>query len=406
MRAPAHPAGRNTQAYSAFRQGHFYGLIACSLLLVLWSGHAATPEEDYLKVFEQIQQADKLIAGAKTNAALARYQEAQDGLNAFRKAHPDLLVSTIRFRLSYVANKIAALTAKPLAAGPNALPGTNAAATASSAQKVSLLEAGAGPHQALRIHPKPGDKQTITLTTRTVTEVSTPGAPSQASKTPALKLTMATTVKSVSAEGEISFDLVYEDASLVEDPETPPAMAEQLKAVLAALKGRAGTATMSDRGSQTVQFKLPGGSDPVMSQAVEQLGHSFAGLGLIFPEEPVGPGAKWQSQGPSKSQGVTMEETTTCELVSIVGDRASVKGTVVQQAARQKVQNPALPGGALDLAKMAGKGTLEFTFDLTQLYPSELKGESTADITMEMELAGQKQSISTTTKSNVQLEAK
>jgi hypothetical protein len=405
MREPAHSAVLS-RARAAFRQLPFYVLIIGALLLVLCPARAATPEDDYLRIFDQIQLADKLVAGAKTNAALSKYQEAQNGLNVFRKAHPDLMVSTIRFRFSYVADRIAALTKKGPSAEPSASPETNAAATASSALKVSLLEAGAEPRKALRIHPKPGDKQTITLTTKTDTETTLTGAPSQSTKTPALKLTMAATVKSVSPEGEISYDIVYEDATLAEEADTPPQVVEQLKTVLAALKGRTGTGTMSARGTQTIQFELPVGGDPAMSQAIQQLGQSFSGLEFEFPEEPVGPGAKWQSQIPRKSQGMTLDQTTTSELVSVDGDRVSVKGTVTQQAAKQKIQNPALPGSALELTKMTGKGTLEYTFDLTRLYPSELTGESHADITMEMDIAGQKQSVSTATSSKVRLEAK
>jgi hypothetical protein len=405
MSAPVRPAYHLSKAHSAPRPSPFCGIMVSALLLFLWTAHAAAPEEDYLKIFDQIQQADKLIGTAKTNAALAKYQEAQAGLNVFRKAHPDLLVSTIRFRLNYVADKIATLTAKP-PMEPIASSGSNAPATVSSALKVSLLEAGSEPRKVLRIHPKPGDKQTIILTTKTDTEVIMPGAPSQSTKTPAMKLTMATTVKSVSNEGDVAYDFVCEDASFVEEADTPPQLGEQLKTVLASLKGKKGTGTMSARGMRTIAFESPADGDPGIRQAVDQLGHSFLDLQFVLPEEPVGLGAQWQSQGPSKSQGVTMDEKIANELVSIDGDRIRVKGTVIQQAAQQKVRNPALPGGALDLSKLTGNGTLEFAFDLNQLYPSELKGESQADVTMEMDVAGQKQSISTSTKSKVQLEAK
>jgi hypothetical protein len=404
MSAPACPVDHFSTTHPAPRTSHLFAIITGALLLLLCTARAVTPEDEYLKIFDQIQQADKLITGAKTNAALAKYQEAQVGLNAFRKAHPDLLVSTIRFRLNYVTDKIATLTAKP-PMEPLASTGSNSPATVSSALKVSLLEAGAEPRKVLRIHPKPGDKQTVTMTSKTDTEVTMPGAPSQPSKAPALKLTMAATVKSVSPEGDVVYDFVYEDATFVEEADTPPQVGEQLKPILALLKGTKGTGTMTARGTHTIAFESPAGNDAITRQAVDQLGHSFLDLQFVLPEEPVGPGAKWLSQLPSKSQGVAVDETTTNELVSIDGERVSVKGTVIQEAAKQKIQNPALPGGAVDLDKMTGKGVLEYTLDLTQLYPSELKVESQADMSMMMEIAGQKQSISTATKSKVQLAA-
>jgi hypothetical protein len=378
------------------------------LLVVLSSARATTPEDEYLKIFDQIQQADKLASNGQTNTALAKYREAQYALFAYRKAHPDSLVSTIKFRLGYVAERIGALTTTP-AGSPPALtgaPGTNAAADTSATQKVNLLEAGSEPRKVLRIHPEPGGKQTITLTTKTDTEVMVPGMPSQATKVPALKLTMSATVKSISAEGDITYDFVFDDAAFADEPDAMPQLAELMKPVLATLKGLLGTGTMTSRGNQTVQIHPPAGTDPLTSQTIEQLNQSFAGLGFALPEEPVGPGAKWQTRTPFKSQGMTIEQTITSQLISVDGDRVNVQGAVTQQAASQKIKNPAMPSLVLELTKMAGTGTLEFTFELTQLYPSELTGDSHADLTVEMDAAGQKQSMSMTTTSKVHLQAK
>jgi hypothetical protein len=376
-------------------------LVVAAFLFALWPARAATPEDEYLKIFDQIQQADSLSANGQADSALIKYRDAQTALLNFRKTYRDVLVTTVNFRLSYVADKIGALTAK-------SAPGETNAVAARASGQVKLLEAGAEPHKTLRLHPAPGDKQSVVLTTKTDTEMTLPGTPSQAVKMPALKLTLDLTVKSVSAEGNIAYELAYTDATLAEDADTVPQMAELMKAAVANLKGISGAGTMSSRGlSQTLQTtRLPADAEPLTRQTVEQMDQSFANLGAPFPEEPVGPGARWQVQMPVKMQGMTIEQTITCQLVSIEDDRVTLKNTVTQKAANQKMQNAAMPGLNFDLAKMTGSGTVQIAFNLAQVFPSELTGDSHADLTLVMDMAGQKQSVTMKTSSSVKLQAK
>ena len=64
---------------------------------------------------------------------------------------------------------------------------------------------------------------------------------------------------------------------------------------------------------------------------------SFAHLAVPLPEEAVGPGAKWEVRMPIKTQGMTIDQTATYEVVSLEGERLATKSAVVQHAANQKV---------------------------------------------------------------------
>ena len=109
---------------------------------------------------------------------------------------------------------------------------------------------------------------------------------------------------------------------------------------------------------------------------------------------------------PVKSQGMTIDQTTTCELVAIEGDQVTTKCTVTQHAADQKVEVPTLAGLKVDLIKMTGTGTGQSTFDLGKLLPSAGTTDLHSDTDMVLNTGGQKQPISTKLDLNVQLESK
>jgi hypothetical protein len=125
-----------------------------------------------------------------------------------------------------------------------------------------------------------------------------------------------------------------------------------------------------------------------------------------LPEEAVGPGAKWDVKMPLKSQGITVDQTATYEVVSIEGDRLTIKSTIVQHAANQKIQNPAMPTLKMDLTKMVGSGSGEHTSDLTHLLPTTGTGKVHSETSMTMNMGGQKQAMNLKVDVNLRFEAK
>ena len=164
---------------------------------------------------------------------------------------------------------------------------------------------------------------------------------------------------------------------------------------------------MSSRGvSKGLEFKAPPGSDPQSHQIMDQMKDSFALFMAQLPEEAIGAGAKWEVKLPIKTQGMAIDQTTSYELISLEGDRLTTKSTITQQAASQKIQNPAMPGMKVDLIKMTGKGTGEHTFDLTKLVPTTGTTAFKSEASMSMNMGGQKQAMTVKADMNVQLEAK
>src|ERR1017187_6925632 len=116
----------------------FFALLALALLLGLSSARAEGPDDDYLGIYNLIQQADALATSGKPTPAKAKYQEAQTALKTFQKEYPEWNVKLIAYRLNYVVGKLTALTQKrPATAGSGSAtidqPGQPQATTANPA---------------------------------------------------------------------------------------------------------------------------------------------------------------------------------------------------------------------------------------------------------------------------------
>jgi Flp pilus assembly protein TadD len=86
-------------------------------LLALHPGSRALGQDDqYVRIYGLIQEADSLHGRSQGSQALAKYMEAQTALRSFQKGYPDWNATVVKFRLSYIDGKIAALSAQAPAA--------------------------------------------------------------------------------------------------------------------------------------------------------------------------------------------------------------------------------------------------------------------------------------------------
>ena len=374
----------------------FACLLLGGIFLAVSTLHADEPEEVYLRVFNLIEQADSLNSSGKDAAALAKYKEAQTALTDFQKSYRTWNPKVVAYRLEYVAEKIATLSEK-----------SSAAAGGGSSGQVKLLEPGAEPRKVFRLHPKQGDKQSLSLTAKMSLDVKIGEMENPSMKLPAVKMVLDLTVKSVSASGDVAYDVAVSDASIVDDPDALPQFADAMKASLASIKGLSGTGTNSNRGLyKGMEIKGAADADPQMQHAMEQLKEAFIMAATPLPEEPVGSGGKWEAAMAIKSQGMTIDQKTTYHLTSIEDERLSIETTIAQSAANQKIQNPMMPTMKLDLTKMSGTGTAKITVDLSQVLPAEMTHEVHSDIAMSMNAGDQKQAMTMKTAMNARLESK
>ena len=377
--------------------------LALAVLLVAPAFAQSTdPDDQYLTIYGQIQEADSQNDNGYSDAALALYQKAQAALVQLHKKYPNWNTKLIGFRMDYVDQKIEALSSKkPTSSAPAK---STEGATVGGSQ-VKLLSAGAEPRKALRLHPKPGDKQTLTMTIKVGVAMKMGATENPPASMPPITMTLETTVKDVA--GDITYDMVLKNAAVRDDPSAQPQMAAAMKAVVGNMKEISATVTISDRGvKKDTQMNVPAGTDPQAAQVIDQVKQSFASISSPLPEEEIGPGARWEARTPLKSEGMNIDQTATYELVSLEGDVMTARSTVTQRAANQKIQSPAMPGMKIDLIQMTGQGSGTLTQDLGQVMPRDGKLDYHSDISMSMGTGAQKQTIGTKIDLSLQLESK
>jgi hypothetical protein len=269
-----------------------------------------------------------------------------------------------------------------------------------------LLAPGGEPRKALRLHPKQGDKHTASMTIKMAMAMNMGGS-EMPMKIPAMTMTLDTTIEAVKPDGDIQYSLVISDVSVAEEAEANAATVDALKNALGGLKGVTGTGVMTSRGlTKGIDLKMPAGADPQLSTMMEQMKETMSHISSPLPEEPVGSGAKWEVKMTVKSQGMTMNETATVDLVSAEEDKITTKQALAQTAPAQKIQNPAMPGIKLDLLKMNGTGSGEVVTELGRILPLSGNIDMHSEMSMGMNQGGQKQTMDMKVDLTMKLESK
>lgn len=97
-------------------------LVTVFLTGVLWAG----PDDDFVEIYQLIQQTDAQRENGRFSEARAGYERAQALLLTLKKGYPEWNERVIAYRLRYVAEKLAVLPAVDPAAPPGSAPGAAA----------------------------------------------------------------------------------------------------------------------------------------------------------------------------------------------------------------------------------------------------------------------------------------
>src|SRR6185436_18506894 len=89
------------------------------LLALLPTARAEGPDDQYVQIYNLIQEGDSLSADQPARA-LAVYQGAQTALQKFQRMYPGWNDKIVNFRMNYLASKITILSAKASPAAPPA----------------------------------------------------------------------------------------------------------------------------------------------------------------------------------------------------------------------------------------------------------------------------------------------
>ncbi len=128
---PPPPLPNAAHPVSFPRMNWFCSLAAACALAAVPLAHAG-PDEDYISIFQLIEDADQSLANNNTTVARNKFAAAQDLLRKFKATYPIWNDKTVDFRLQYVTEKLEKLApstpAAPAAAAPAKAPAADSVA--------------------------------------------------------------------------------------------------------------------------------------------------------------------------------------------------------------------------------------------------------------------------------------
>ncbi len=379
--------------------------LVIGVLLLATTANAS--DDRYYRIYGIIEQGDALAKAGQRDKAVAKYVEAEKGLREIKQYYPNYNPKLIAARLSYLTEQIAVLSKPPVVEIPT--DSTSGAATPTAVvpgrPQIKLIEAGATPQEVYRLKAETGDKQIANITAKISTGMSAPGMEGEMMNMPAIKMKATLTIKDVTTGGDVNYEVRVDEVDVVAEASVPAPLVEGMKASLAGMKGLVIASTVTDRLlNKKVEAKIPPGTDAQTRASMEQMKESFANPEFILPEEAIGVGAKWEVKEKAKTQGMTIDQTTTHELVSIEGDTLIVKSSTTQSAANQKIPNPLMPSLKVDMTKMTGSATGTSTVSLKKILPVKATSNERAELNLSVNAGGQKQVMTMTTETRSTLE--
>ena len=97
-----------------------FALVLMALLAAASAALAQGPDDQYVRIYNLIQEGDSLNNSGQNSPALAKYLEAQSALQKFQRGYPEWNTKVVTFRVNYLAGKVAELS--PRASVPRVTP--------------------------------------------------------------------------------------------------------------------------------------------------------------------------------------------------------------------------------------------------------------------------------------------
>ena len=243
---------------------------------------------------------------------------------------------------------------------------------------VKLVNAGKGKKAPLRYTPKAGSKQAVEVV-MTFGQSAKAGDESAEEEAPPIVLTGEAETKAVDASGKADYALSMSAVDVRNPTGGDAEMIGKFKTVIASLGKLVITGSVEGTGAAPeTQLRIEA-PDQFSASAVDLLRITLPPW-PVFPSEPIGLGAKWQTTRSSQLKlgpgvGIEMKHVTDYELVAKKGTTWTIKSKTVVSGSDQDVK------GA-KVSKIGGSGTQEISLDEGTLFPTySSKIESSLTVT-------------------------
>jgi tetratricopeptide (TPR) repeat protein len=113
-------------------------VLVLTLVLAPLCVRADALDDQYVRIYNLIQEADLLNSNGQVNQALSKYLEAQNALQKFHRINPDWNTRVVTFRLNYLNSKVTAASAQPISADKSPKTATTSSNSTNSALSAQL----------------------------------------------------------------------------------------------------------------------------------------------------------------------------------------------------------------------------------------------------------------------------
>jgi hypothetical protein len=210
-------------------------------------------------------------------------------------------------------------------AEPTATTQADAAATTgggTAAGRVTVEDAGREPRQRLQLRLAAGSTTRAAMVSRTALEVTMEGSRVLPGALPTLRTVVEQRIDTVDSEGRAHYTATFTDWSVLPTADVDSRLSDQLQQVLNQFKGLRATGSVdASGGRRTFSIDTGGIADPLLKSRLDSISSEFGNLGVPFPSEPVGPGARWRVGRAATFSGITVNMTTTYTLRMLTADR-------------------------------------------------------------------------------------
>lgn len=240
---------------------------------------------------------------------------------------------------------------------------------------VHVLNPGQEPRQALRWNVQPGFEQKVSATVASSIEaliaVMMVRAPLYA-----VSYELSLRAKSLADDGSLHVEVTVDRATANLEGVGDAERAKQIETALGTLGKVRGRYVLGPRGQVTgAQLDIPPNAAGIAREMIDNVRWAFVQMTPVFPEEPIGQGAKWTVHQGIEQGGVRVNQLATIEMVKRDGKRVELGLDIQQSAAPQSFENAGTMR-TLDLTVLKGIASGSLTWDLGELAPQHARIEA------------------------------
>ena len=247
--------------------------------------------------------------------------------------------------------------------------GTLFAPAALATPTVDVLNTGTGAKKVLRSEVSHATRQDVVFSwnMNMTTKIGSMDVPIDL---PPVTASMSLQTLPATSADEVHYTMTLSQVDLeMGEGDAQNPLLESMRRDMKNLSGMVSTGVMRRNGQVLDMDMSKSGSSVSMA---DQLSGAMTQSLVVFPDVPVGVGAKWTSTEDVEEQGMKFQRETTYEVTSLKGSEVALTITLGGKPLSTQVQSPDLPPGATaELVSLSVSGTGTVLYSLTDLFPKK-----------------------------------